>query len=570
MSGESGPLEAGDHWARTSTPAARIAAARRAAGLSQRELAVLVGTDLWTVHELESGRKDSRSYASRIEAALGKPAGWINAENGNPAIHRESSPELSSGLSNADRLARNLVLFTLIAMITVRFFTEQIGVLPLGGNFIDIVLLPILVIAVIVRSQETAISRSPLTSELLLLGLLFFAVCTLSVALNTSRISSGPVLIFFYGFLGPLGFYVATRRLWPSGQAIVLSRTLIWLGVSQFIVIGLLDLPSFLATGNPDEIVGTFGGNAYQLVFFLLVFAALVSGIATFESRRRTARFAPLLLGATFLTIFLAQYRALLAATALTVLLVGFMLGRSRGKGFVVGALGVTAFVAGLGYVAIAFPTNKFSPTIEAARNDPALFLTARLAPARDVLTLYGDDPRFVVIGSGPGTYSSRAWSTFASVGDPASSEGAAQSYASALTGGVAYHTDVADKYVVPRLREAPAILGSRALTSPHSSYLALLAETGLLGFILLVLMYGRALLHAGSRMLARAREQRRDDPLPALLLATTVAFFVVLQMAFLENWLEVARVTIPSWMLLAVCVKELESSPRGREQMPT
>ena len=369
-----------------------------------------------------------------------------------------------------------------------------------------------------------------------------------------------PALLFVYGFLGPLVFLFAAYRLWPGGQALAMSRLIVVLGVLQFVVIALFDLPTFIASGNPDDIAGTFGGNAYQLVFFLLVFAALVAGIATFEAHRAIAKLAPIVFGLTFLVVFLAQYRALLVSTVLAIVLVGFLLGWSRGRGFLVGAFALTAFVAGFAYVATEYPGLKFSQTVEAVRDDPASFLTARLEPGRDVVSLYGDNARFVVTGTGPGTYSSRAWRTFAEVGSSASAEGAAQPYASAVTGGQAYRTDVAEKYVVPRLENAAVVLGSRAVTSPYSSYLALLAEVGVVGFALMLLIYLRALLLSGRMTLESMRSAPPRDPLPAIALATTVAFFLLIQMAFLENWWEVARVTIPSWILLGVCIREAET----------
>jgi hypothetical protein len=59
-------------------------------------------------------------------------------------------------------------------------------------------------------------------------------------------------------------------------------------------------------------------------------------------------------------------------------------------------------------------------------------------------------------------------------------------------------------------------------------------------------------------------RRPARRDPLPALLLASTVAFTVLLQMAFLENWLEVTRVTFLAWILLAVGSKEFDARQRA------
>jgi DNA-binding XRE family transcriptional regulator len=538
--------------------ASRVALARRDAHMTQRQLAEAIGANLWTVDGFETGRIDVSRYSAKVEQATGKPPGWLEK-----VTHATvPPPEAHTGpaghaLTSTERFDRNLVLAVFAIVLTVRFFTESIAVLPSAGNFIDVLLLPLLLAAAALRPawrSGAALHASPYA----LLAILFVGVSAASVVLNTSRVAPAPALLFVYGFLGPLVFYYATYRLWPPGEALAVSRAILVLGMLQFVVIGLFDLPTFVSSRNPDDIVGTFGGNAYQLVFFLLVFAGLVAGISTFETGRLVARLAPLLFGATFVVIFLAQYRALLVSTALTILLIGLILGIARGKGFLVGAAIMTAFIAGLGYVSVKYPKFKFGPTVAAVRDDPTSFVTARLAPGRDVISLYGDNPLFITTGTGPGTYSSRAWRTFAQVSRPSGSEGAAQPYAAAVTGGQDYHTDVSDRYVVPRLETAPIVLGSPALTSPFSSYLALLAEVGVIGFALMLGIYLRALLDCGRLAHTSIRSSTSRDPLPALALATTVAFFLLVQMAFLENWWEVARVTIPSWMLLAVCAKEL------------
>jgi hypothetical protein len=46
----------------------------------------------------------------------------------------------------------------------------------------------------------------------------------------------------------------------------------------------------------------------------------------------------------------------------------------------------------------------------------------------------------------------------------------------------------------------------------------------------------------------------------PALALATTVAFLTLLQMGILENWFEVTRVTFIAWAMFAVVCKELDA----------
>ena len=54
---------------------------------------------------------------------------------------------------------------------------------------------------------------------------------------------------------------------------------------------------------------------------------------------------------AIFGTILLAQYRALLATTVITIVVVGLMLGR-RARGFVIASVSIVAFIAAFSYVA--------------------------------------------------------------------------------------------------------------------------------------------------------------------------------------------------------------------------
>jgi hypothetical protein len=358
-----------------------------------------------------------------------------------------------------------------------------------------------------------------------------------------------------------LGVYYATARLWPLGNTRSISRLLVSLGIVQFAVVLLVDFPRFLATRNPDEISGTFGFNPYQLVFYLIVFASLVAGIATFEPRSRVARLAPLLIGTCFVVIFLAQYRALLITTGLSAVAVGFLL-RSRGRGVLVGSFVVLACVGALMYVASRFPLTKLEPTVVALRHQPTTFTSARLGAADDVVKLYGDNPRFMITGTGPGTYSSRAWRTFALIYNTSRTDTAGP-YVSALTGGRGYRTDVSNKYVLPRYQHSKAIFGSKLLAAPFSSYLALLAEVGIGGFLLMVGLYVGALLRASRLLQSAIRAAVPDDPLPAVLLACVIGFFVLLQIAVLENWWEATRVTFPVWMLLAIGEKELKGRTR-------
>ena len=346
--------------------------------------------------------------------------------------------------------AHYLVLACLGAIISIRFFTEELHVLPRSANFIDIPLLLILGGAAVITTERA--TDAVQNSTFLTFSVLFLLIGTVSTIVNLQRINIYVALTFFYGFLGPIAYYLAVYRLWKPGRVYAISNLLISLALVQFVTIVFFDLPKFIRNRNPDAVSGTFGTNAYQLVFFLLIFVALVVGIVTFEPASRVRFIALPFLAAAFLAAFLAQYRTLLVTFAVTTLFVGYLVSRRQRGLFIAAAafsLLIIALVVTLAYV----PTNKFNQAIDAVHSDPAYFIDSRLGPADDVYHLYGDYWAFPLVGSGPGTYSSRAWNTFSGF-QSASESNVAGPLVSRLIGGKPYETDVSDKYVVPRLEE--------------------------------------------------------------------------------------------------------------------
>jgi hypothetical protein len=261
--------------------------------------------------------------------------------------------------------------------------------------------------------------------------------------------------------------------------------------------------------------------------------------------------------------IFLAQYRALLLTTALTVLAIGAILGSARARGILVGGIAVIAFVGAFSFVAQQFPVLKFADTLQTFKADPALYVGTRLGAAKNAVRLFSDRPPFIITGSGPGTYSSRGWQTFA-LSDSRSPSNAVGKYVLALTGGKIYHTDVSDKYTRASLKDANSVTGSTAVSSPFSSYTSLLGEVGLLGAVVMVALYFMALVQAGRMVITALRRPRSGDPLVALAFGSAAAFYLLLQLAFLDNWLEVTRITFFSWALLAVTTKEFSARYGG------
>jgi O-antigen ligase len=354
------------------------------------------------------------------------------------------------------------------------------------------------------------------------------------------------------------------HRLWVPGTALRLSRALVAIGVLQLLIAFGVQFPQYLSSKDPDVIAGTFGENAYQLVFFMLVLIGLLAGIFTFEKRRLAAKFVPVLVMASLVVIFLAQYRSLLVTTALAIALLSAVVGTARGRGALIALLATAGLVLTLAYVVQNVPELKFGSALQQSSGDPTFYLKKRWQTASVVGTLFTDQPRFALTGTGPGTYSSRGWQTFALAAVSRSNSNVAGSYVKALTNGRLYTTDVSDKYVVPQL-SGEVVDGSRALSSPFSSYLSLLAEVGVIGFTLIVMLYLWAFAFSLRMTVAAVRRAQEGDPLPALLCASTIAFFVLLQMALLENWFEVTRLTFLTWIIFAVVTKEFGAREEAR-----
>ncbi len=540
----------------------RIALARRRAGLTAKELGRRIGLSLWHVQRLERDAVDATPHLLAIADATGRPVSWFQETVQRTPI-AASAPSPSSAAepertAPGARFPTVLVLGSLTLLLVIRAFTELLSVLPRAANFVDIPIFVLLGVAAAFSSPATKQVRAP--APALVIAFLFLAVFALAAMTNLTRVEPAPALMFLYGFIGPVVVFYAVHRLWIPGSAVRLSRLLVVITVLQLVLAFGVQLPEYLATKNPDVIAGTFGENAYQLVFFLLVSVGLLAGIFTFERRRLVSKLVPFLLLAVMVVIFLAQYRSLLITTFLTTLLLGAVLSFARGRGALIGILAVGGLLCTLVYVAQNVPELKFGTAIEQSRGDPTSFVKQRLGPAQVVGQLYTEDARFILTGTGPGTYSSRGWQTFARAAISSSGSNVAGDYVKALTNGRLYTTDVSDKYVVPQLLDAEVVDGSRALSSPFSSYLSLLAEVGVLGFALIVGLYVWAFLFTLRMTMTSVRTASDGDPLPALLCASTVSMFVLLQMAVLENWFEVTRLTFLAWIVFAVVTKEFNA----------
>ncbi len=194
------------------------------------------------------------------------------------------------------------------------------------------------------------------------------------------------------------------------------------------------------------------------------------------------------------------------------------------------------------------------SPTIGEFWNllsSPSLILEVNKFKAfQNLMRLYEQVPHAVVFGVGPGSYSSRGFQTFVQAAP------GAEDYTNVVRGYInpIYPSIWAQKFVVPLVFNSTYMFGSWTIDGPYSSYLSLLAEVGVLGFLIYIRIYyvvfKRAL--ASSK---KAWKQGNFD-LFAVSIACISGIIFLFQMAFLDNWFETSRVTVPLWLLLVPVLK--------------
>jgi hypothetical protein len=342
-----------------------------------------------------------------------------------------------------------------------------------------------------------------------------------------------------------------------------MSKLIIALGLLELGVVYLVNVPVFVETRNPDDISGTFGTNQYQLVFFLFVFVSLLLSIVVYEPSRPIVRVAPLLIVLASVAILLAQYRSLLIVMLIVSIAVAYLLGGSSRAITSVGFAAI-CFLCAFYFLGTRLPVLKLDQAASSLSSEPGIYVKGRLGVAQSVERLYGDIPSAILVGTGPGTYSSRAWQTFANSNSTSRSNVQGE-YAAALVGGV-YKTDVSDRYTLPQLQKGAVIQGSHAVSTPYSSYTSLLAEVGVFGALAMVAVYAIALRRSWRTARRLIRERSSLDPRIPLAIATFAGLLTLVCAAVLENWFEVARVTFVVWTLAAVCEKEADQEITGRQ----
>jgi hypothetical protein len=461
---------------------------------------------------------------------------------------------------------RNLLYLLIFIVTLVRLFTETLGILPRALNFADLALFVYASAMLLARrggnGETTAFYRRSLSGPVKM----FSAWVMVSTAVNLlfHGIHILPALIFWVFHLEPIVFALLLMRLdWHEGDTQKLSNILVAIGLIQ-IPLSLIQMSSVFSEDNPDLASGTFGSNGSQMCFFVVLVIAYLLGRYLMDSRIRWLLPLPGLLIVFYAQGFKAMWLPLIVTIPIGVFLC--YPGSKRRKWGLV--LLVVAFV-----LLVALPIGKLSSaqTMEFMHWDyvtdvvgsGAIWELGKIQSFLNVGRLYRDSPIAAFVGVGPGSFSSRAFQTFTRVVlDPDSPTHVVYGYISPTPPGA-----FAEKYVVPQVFKSEVLFGSGTIDGPFNSYVALLAEVGIVGFALYAVIYCRIF----RKVIAATREawRKRNHELYAISLAAICGLLILFEMAFLDNWLETSRVTIPLWLVLipAMCCEVGEVSKGTSEK---
>lgn len=441
----------------------------------------------------------------------------------------------------------NFFILGFIFLILVsRLFTETLSIAPKALDLIDLAVIPMLAILAAGGRSPHGVDQS-LHRKLLQPTVAFLLLCILSAAVNFERMNVGPTMLYIFGMLeGPLLFIcmnklINDKRMFGAQVAKFFNAIII----IEIVVVLLVSYPSMIVTGNPDYMSGTFGNNSYQFTALLILIGGYLIGKQYVNPR--SMYYAIAIQFFVILTFLLLQYRTAVPAFFISyAILISILYGKRFARLAIVAVPIVIIVYAGFMLISQSTLDLKYDDLVELAKSPEVIRESGKFQAYERTIDMYAENPTAILFGCGPGTYVSRANYTFTQELKGSQSKGVGPIVAK-IFGDRDYSSDVYLTYIQP-LAALETRYGSDQFNNPNSSILALAAETGLLGLALFVIIY-TTLLKKSHRYL-RYAIAKRDPLLMPLASALMIGSIYLCLISPLDNYLEIARITLPIWLL--------------------
>lgn len=463
-------------------------------------------------------------------------------------------------------MIQRLVIYFFGFFLVSRFFSEVLLVLP---KWVDIVDIPFIALLVLISFFKAPNNQIDLNEHKYFVRAVLFliSIMVISSLINYKDFFEPAAILFAIGFLeGPL-LFICLNKIVENIELFVsrINKFLLFFFLINVAVVIFIDLPRFISTRNPDVMSGTYGLNAYQFSLILVVFGGLFLGI--FELHRFSRII--IILSQVFIisTFLLLQFRAALPFLVLSYAVVllalyGLKMIKSVVFGSIILMIAGSIFFYVISKSGIYRVSNvtmfeyqiaknetmlKYDDWVDVLKNPISFLKYGKFKAYLQTAKMLTTSPITALLGVGPGNYLSRGFYTFSyeMVGFGRMKKGVQRVVNKFFGLSRPRFTSVSMRYIGP-IRSG-AILGTYQFSNPNSSILAPIAEIGLIGGGIIIATYIYLLIKSLELMRLAKKYVLDFLPIAAALVAGIV---YLLGLAFLDNYWEVSRTTLPVWLL--------------------
>jgi len=435
-----------------------------------------------------------------------------------------------------------LVIAVVIILITGRFFTERVAVLPRFMNAIDLVAVPFLLPLCLlwVVSHQGGRFKGKI---IVLLSILFCTAWVLAWLVNYDEVNWLGGLLLVVGLLTPVLFFLILINFGFDRQ--FCRRLLRVLNILFIINLVLATIDAVLAMltgeGGGDFVFGTFGMNQNQLAFFLAIMIIFELSRWRFQSLRLHEQF---ILGWAIILFLLCGFQTLWVVLPIAILGGFGLVGQLRSKRL----LRLIAVLAVL--VALVIPLLMSSGRFFSVTDKAGQFITnfndlGKVELLRNVPSIWQLRPYSFLVGVGPGTFNSKAFRSIAII--PYQGGVGASDVAAAIIKPF-YTSELSSRFIVSYFERGSFMLSGGNTDAPFTSYVSVPIEIGVPGGVAFFCIYGLTAF-------ALVRSIRRTSEVQVRILGTwaLISLIILLCIAAIDNYLETTRYTLLVWLSIAV-----------------
>jgi len=448
-----------------------------------------------------------------------------------------------------------LLLALLVSNVMLRVFTNEWNMLPRIFNVADVGIVGLLALLTILGKYRNPSARE--YSKMRWGLFIFCLIGFLGTALNLQYIYLPSAISQLIMWIEPIVLFLALVNIpFTYDNLETFRRLLLALIVIEFFI-GVCQVPIFLKTGASETIIGTFNGNAEQYAAFILLGMFYLLGRWDLTEIHRAKYIVAAI--AILMLIILVDNKASWVAMLIALFYLFFNVLAVRSDSHSKMRYVVVFFVLiGLGYYIITFSSNslkKYSRLYDAWQTDNILNI-GKVRSVRDAFEAYAKNPHMILVGSGLGTFYSRAAFQYflrhEMIEDECLFSDDAQKEwdNSNSMGGVISQVTNIEPFFRQFYRTRKIFpIGSGTADNPCTSYTSLLGEVGIIGTIIYLSFYVLVF-----KKLKRCRDAFSSHPRIFPFTVATIGFFVyLLAIGGYNYWLECGRINTILWSMIAV-----------------